>query len=413
MSKQPLFSFGIVSYNNYKYIMEAVDSVLMQTYSNIELIISNDGSPDFDEDELRDHIEKNKKENITNLIINNYEKNGGTVKNVNFVAKRASGKYFMIMAADDALYDEKVLQKFVDCFEERSDEIKVLSGKIAMCGSELTDIVNYEPQPDRIELLKKGDNDEIFSKLTYDSFIPTTSTCMKLQVLKDTDYYDEGYYIIEDATKYINLINRGIKFGWIDDFVAARHRDGGVSHGNKRNKSESFRRYRYDEIRMFLKEILPYKSKIKKEDYYLFNKKWTYIKNAYYCNFIYREDSEIKDYREYDIVYFQSIEKEFEKERKKKIIQDKIKGRATQINIKNTMQKMILLLTVIIFMAGIKQINEQQEIFIVGSDTFTNILICGVTFGSVLLFMLYTIDLIMKAMWIIYKLIVKIRYKRG
>ena len=54
----PLFSFAIGSYNNYEYIFEAIDSVLNQTYPAIELIVSNDGSPDFKLDEVKKYKTK-------------------------------------------------------------------------------------------------------------------------------------------------------------------------------------------------------------------------------------------------------------------------------------------------------------------------------------------------------------------
>ena len=53
-----LVSFVITSYNNYKYIYEAVESVLTQDYPRIQLIFSNDGSPDFDADALQSYVDQ-------------------------------------------------------------------------------------------------------------------------------------------------------------------------------------------------------------------------------------------------------------------------------------------------------------------------------------------------------------------
>ena len=46
MEKTPLFSVLIANYNNGKYLQEAVDSVLAQTYTNWEIIIVDDKSTD-------------------------------------------------------------------------------------------------------------------------------------------------------------------------------------------------------------------------------------------------------------------------------------------------------------------------------------------------------------------------------
>ena len=71
--QKPVFSFAIVSYNNYRYIFEAVDSVLQQTYPAIELLVANDGSSDFNQEELSAYIDAHKRENLVRVDIHNNE----------------------------------------------------------------------------------------------------------------------------------------------------------------------------------------------------------------------------------------------------------------------------------------------------------------------------------------------------
>ena len=68
MSKYPLVSVGIASYNNSKYILQTLECVQNQTYPNLEIIIVDDFSND-DSVEIINNWMKNTKLN-TKLIIN-------------------------------------------------------------------------------------------------------------------------------------------------------------------------------------------------------------------------------------------------------------------------------------------------------------------------------------------------------
>lgn len=285
MNGRQIITVGIASYNNYIYLKEAVDSVLKQDYSYIEVIISNDGSSDFNETEIREYIEKHKKENIVNYIINNHETNQGTVRNVNYIRKNATGEFLMLMAADDALYDETVLSSFVEEFNRLGDDAYIISAQTAMCGKKLDEVRSYEPSTNGIKAIKNMTPEEMFSRLSHTFTIPTTSTCYRMSLYDLVGPYSEEYFIIEDAPLYLKMARMGLKFHWLDGMIAARHRDGGISHGNSKNTSESYRKYRYDEVLIFKNEILPYQDQLFPNDRRIMLEKWEYLKQAYDSDF--------------------------------------------------------------------------------------------------------------------------------
>lgn len=285
MNGKQIITVGIASYNNYIYLKEAVDSVLKQDYSYIEVIISNDGSSDFNEMEIREYIEKHKKENIVNYIINNHETNQGTVRNVNYIRRNATGEFLMLMAADDALYDETVLSSFVGEFNRLGDDAYIISAQTAMCGEKLDEVRSYEPSTDGIQAIKNMTPEEMFSRLSHTFTIPTTSTCYRMSLYDLVGPYSEEYFIIEDAPLYLKMARMGLKFHWLDGMIAARHRDGGISHGNSKNTSESYRKYRYDEVLIFKNEILPYQDQLFPNDRRIMLEKWEYLKQAYDSDF--------------------------------------------------------------------------------------------------------------------------------
>lgn len=284
-TQKPVFSFAIVSYNNYRYIFEAVDSVLQQTYPAIELLIANDGSSDFNQEELSAYIDAHKRENLVRVDIHNNETNLGTVKNIESVRQRATGAYIMYMAADDALYDETVLQRYADEFERLGEDAMVVSSRTAMCSMQLNQIMDCMPDAEGIRIIRDSTPAELFSRLSHTFTIPTTSTCYRTALYDMVGPYDTEYFIIEDASFFLRLSRIGIRVHWIDNMIGARHRDGGVSHSEPKKITETYRRYRYDEVRLFEKEIIPYQNRLLPDDLEKMKKRWEDIGNAYKATF--------------------------------------------------------------------------------------------------------------------------------
>ncbi|AVH64259.1 glycosyltransferase [Nostoc sp. 'Peltigera membranacea cyanobiont' N6] len=128
-SSNPLISVTMTTYNHEKYIGEAVESVLNQTYKNLELIIVNDGSNDKTDEIIR----KFRDERITYI----YQENQGTSSAINRAILDSRGKYIAFMSGDDICYphrleteynylvtsQKKVVFSWVDFIDENSQII--------------------------------------------------------------------------------------------------------------------------------------------------------------------------------------------------------------------------------------------------------------------------------------------------
>jgi glycosyltransferase involved in cell wall biosynthesis len=93
MSNNPLISVILPVYNNELYVAEALNSILNQTYKNIEIICINDGSTDKSGEILNSFADK-----IT--LINN-PKNEGIAASRNNGIARATGTFLAFMDGDD------------------------------------------------------------------------------------------------------------------------------------------------------------------------------------------------------------------------------------------------------------------------------------------------------------------------
>ncbi len=118
MDKIPLISVVMPVYNSEKYLEEAINSILNQTFTDFEFIILNDGSTDKTEDIILSYSDsrilyiKNK----TNLQI---------VKTLNKGIELASGKYIARMDSDDISSPER-FEKLIE-FMENNHEIDICS----------------------------------------------------------------------------------------------------------------------------------------------------------------------------------------------------------------------------------------------------------------------------------------------
>ena len=127
----PIVSVNMVAYNSDKYINEAINSILSQTFTDFELIIVNDGSTDKT---------KNVILTINDSRIKYYENPNNIGQNIsrNIALKYSIGKYIAVMDADDISYDNR-LEKQIKFMEENEDYglIGSLAGVIDHTGKSL------------------------------------------------------------------------------------------------------------------------------------------------------------------------------------------------------------------------------------------------------------------------------------
>lgn len=96
---QPLVSVVIPSYNYGQYVGQAVESALAQTYSNVEVIVIDDGSQDDTKDRLAPY---------GNRIRYVYQENQGLSAARNTGIREARGEYVAFLDSDDAVHPRKL-----------------------------------------------------------------------------------------------------------------------------------------------------------------------------------------------------------------------------------------------------------------------------------------------------------------
>lgn len=110
MKQDPLVSVIMAAYNHEKYISDAINSVLNQTYENIEIIVEDDCSTDSTAEKIKKIKDKRLKKIYS-------KKNKGAVATMNHLVSLCNGDYIAILGSDDVWYPNKIevqLKQFKD-----------------------------------------------------------------------------------------------------------------------------------------------------------------------------------------------------------------------------------------------------------------------------------------------------------
>lgn len=101
-NKNPLISVIITTFNRRDFILEAVESVLSQTYKNIEIIIVDDGSTDNTERLIYDIYGDNEKVSFF------YKENGKRASAFNLGLDKSGGDYIAILDSDNRYLPHRI-----------------------------------------------------------------------------------------------------------------------------------------------------------------------------------------------------------------------------------------------------------------------------------------------------------------
>lgn len=190
MSNKPLVSVVIPCYNAALYVEEAVRSIMGQSYSNLEIIVINDGSTDSTKKIL---IQLSEEDSRIRYVEN--EQNIQLVATLNKGIRLSNGVFIARMDADDISHKNRI-EKQVDFFTKNT-EVSILG--TATLSFKNKGSYNYTPQP--------CNNLEIKSKLFVASAFHHPTVMFNTKVLdKSKIVYDKDYYRLEDYALWVSLM---------------------------------------------------------------------------------------------------------------------------------------------------------------------------------------------------------------
>jgi len=208
-----------IVYNNAACIESCIQSVLSQTYSNIEHIVIDGGSDDGTQKVIEPYISQ--------LGFYISEKDNGLYNALNKGIKAATGDVIGILHSDDMYYSENTIQEMVDTFMVYEADIVYANGMYV----EKDDVTKIK----RIYKAKKHKK-----RYLYFGWIPLHTTIyVKKEVFNNYGLYDESYRIASDYEISLRWFQESqLKKEFLDKWVV-KMRLGGKSTTAKLQKLKS------------------------------------------------------------------------------------------------------------------------------------------------------------------------------
>lgn len=213
--KSPYITVVMPNYNGHRFVGQAIDSVLAQTYHNFELVVVDDCSKD---DSLQ--LINQKAQNDSRIRIIALEKNSGVANARNVGIKAAKGEYIALLDNDD-LWTEDKLERQVAIAERGAD--------IVYCSYNFIDEQNNEIKKPFI--VPKQTN---FNKMLASSVISCSTSLIKTELMQAHPFNPEFYH--EDYVLWMELL-RVCPTAYGDEKVLMNYRQVTGSRSNKKGNA--------------------------------------------------------------------------------------------------------------------------------------------------------------------------------
>lgn len=219
--ERALVTIGVPLYNHESYIVKCLDSLVRQTYRDIEIIVIDDGSTDDSFAIARKYLQSqtlNTRYDITT------RPNRGMCNTMNEIAKRAQGEFISFIGSDDYWMPEKILDQ-ADYLHDNPDVALVHSCSVRV--DDTDQVIGEMNYPKKI---KAG---YLFKDLvTGKAKINTTSHLYRCALFDSIGYYDPSFSF-EDTDFWLRLTKEH-KVGFIDK-VHCGYRWHGENLSNPKN----------------------------------------------------------------------------------------------------------------------------------------------------------------------------------
>lgn len=227
-----LVSVVIPTYNRAQFLIQSVESVLTQTYKDIEILIVDDGSTDNTEILVKQKYSDNEKVKYLR------QKNRGAAAARNYGIREARGEFFALLDSDDLWKPEK-LERQIKCMRKVPEagiiwtDMETMDGQ----GNKLhprylkTMYQTFRFFPHMNDLFKNRAKEpldfyygDIYSQMVLGNLVHTSTLLVRKSVQEKVGYYRDDMLIGEDFDYHLRLV-RAAPAAFLDE-ASIRYRIG-------------------------------------------------------------------------------------------------------------------------------------------------------------------------------------------
>jgi len=191
MNNQPLISIIMNCFNGEKYLKEAIDSIINQTYNNWEIIFWDNLSTDNSATIVSQY-------NETRIRYYQSEKHTLLGEARDHALNKANAEWVAFLDVDDVWHENK-LEKQVDLLSSNNEEIGFIYGRCE---------VIYSNFPKKNHIFKNGallPSGDIFSQLLLENFIPFVSAIVNKEKFENLGGFDHKLQHSTDYSMFLKL----------------------------------------------------------------------------------------------------------------------------------------------------------------------------------------------------------------
>ena len=246
MNKQPAITVFMPVYNAEKYLKEAIDSILNQTFQNFELLIIDDGSTDESVKIIEGYTDWR-----IRLIHN--DGNKGLPYTRNRGLNLARGKYLAIMDADDVSVKNRLEIQY-NIMEKRSNLAVISSGKELLSNDGKS---TYGWKEKLYSWIFYRKSSQIQMDLIFHNVLVNSCSMIRMDFLKDNKIsYNEKCFVMQDYEIWTQISAKQGQFQIIRKaLVQYRSHQDNISNRSRKDKAAQRRNIQFYIQKKYLEQL--------------------------------------------------------------------------------------------------------------------------------------------------------------